>query len=231
MPKVGESESSIADTCALSANRRIIVIADGASRSFQPRAWAESLVRGIVHAGGLLGPKVIKRAADAGDLERDLPLTWNQEELRDRGSFATVLVASACVRHGRRVVRVSSIGDCAICAVKGPGHLGRVEAPWPPVSSLTGDTPPSAASSIAPYITGDGIQRTDLWLSRDDSLLLLTDAMARWVTGRVMRDEHTLGDLLPFVSGDSTFANWAEPLRQSGALANDDLMVVWARWR
>jgi hypothetical protein len=107
-----ESNEDKLDVCDA---RRVYVMSDGASESYNSKLWAEVLVK-QAGSGALRPPftRWLKHAIAQYDERSDLAnLSWSQEAAFARGSFASLLVV---ILHDDRI-QVIGIGDTIVVLV------------------------------------------------------------------------------------------------------------------
>lgn len=199
-------------------------LSDGASVSYDPRAWAGILARRftentVVSFDWLQA--AITEFRTAHDRET---MPWMQQAAFDRGSFATLLGIE--FSPDWRAARVFAVGDTLLAFV----DLGQVVRTIPYVQSDDFDRSPQLLSTN-PLENG--------WLDKDaissawhelniasheaPTLLLMTDALGRWLLDQP--DVSRVSTLLNIPS-EQEFRDFVEGERAAGRLKRDDTTLV-----
>lgn len=200
----------------------VCALSDGASVSFDPAPWADVLVRRFVGE-----PKFSREWLDQaiqeyeGAYDRDA-MAWMQQAAFDRGSFATLLGA---VCEEKRV-RVLALGDSLLALVDGD-QLSRTipyEHPEafdhrPRLLSTNRGENAWLDDSDVPHPWHD----LDLGELARPSLLLMTDALGRWLLDAPGTDR--VSALLQ-IEDVPSFANFVERERGEGRLKRDDTTLI-----
>ena len=212
-------EKTNADAFNFDLDRGRFIIADGVSRSFRPHLWSNHICHSLVQNQ----KKVTKRTLGIlaqNFLHEERPLPWNLEELRDRGSHSTVLVLNLRRRRSCMVAEVVSIGDCIFASIS--QNRKTIKGIWP--FKNMGEMPfaTSAISSVRPFLMGAEILKARIQLKPGTRILIMTDAMARYLIGSSL----SLDLVFPFLSGDVLFEDWADKMRSAELIENDDLTLL-----
>lgn len=222
-PKLGESDTDNSDSFCVNSNKQSIAISDGASRSFNPGAWARDLTSGFTQDNHTLSIENIEKIANSRDAAPSDQLSWNEEELMLNGSHATLLVIYSMKKRKKTVTfTVHSIGDSILVICD---KLGHITSAYPHVSTEKFPITPSLVSNIAPYFRGKPETKTDLKISTSETMFLMTDAVARYVA---RNKESNIHQLFPFLrqKDEKHFLAWANEKRMSSEIEDDDLTLV-----
>lgn len=218
--KLGEGNE---DRWLSNSDGSVAAVSDGASVSFDPGPWAETLVRHFVET-----PEVdlewLQAAAneyrDAYDREA---MPWMQQAAFDRGSFATLagLVSS---RDGTPA-RGFAVGDSLIVLLDGE----RCVRTFPYVDVAEFDASPWLFSTTPRenrHWSEDHFRAAwiDLHLASCASprVLLMTDAVGRWL----LEDIENRARALLEVPDSESFGTLVDDERAQGRMRRDDCTLV-----
>lgn len=215
--KLGENTN--ADAYDFNSDVGRCVIADGVSRSFRPHLWSLHVCRSLAQSQKKLNRRTLGVLAQNFQHDEQ-PLPWNLEELRDRGSHATVLVLDLSRRQSCIIAEITSIGDCIFATTSQDGKTIRGTWPFKNIGEMPFAT--SAISSVHPFLIGAEILKVRLKLKPGTRILLMTDAMARYL----IASDLSLDRIFPFLSGVVLFEDWADRMREDGLIENDDLTLL-----
>lgn len=215
--KLGEETN--ADAFDFNLEKGRFTIADGVSRSFRPHLWSKHVCRSLAEEGQELNRNTCRVLARKFSQDKQ-PLPWNLEELRDRGSHATVLVLDLIRRRNRMIAEVKSIGDCAFAITSQDGKT--ISRAWP--FKHIGEMPfaTAAISSVSPFLMGSEILSARLELKPGARVLLMTDAMAR----HLIASDLCLNRTFPFLFNVIQFEDWADKMREDEMIDDDDLTLL-----
>lgn len=224
--KLGEIDSSNADSFQWNLESGIVAISDGVSRSYLPEVWSRLLVKEVVEAGVILRVEQIERLVEGLATPTENDEQWFTTELKSKGSHATLMSCQFKKSGTNYSVALRTIGDCCAFQIRNGNFLRS----WP--FHIQEDFPvrPTAISSLRPFGLSDEIETT--WeLIHTDKILLVTDAIGRFSIGALERNsEIQVTDLFPFLSSISSsqelFAEWADHVRVSGSMEDDDLSLI-----
>ncbi len=215
--KLGEETN--ADAFDFNLKKGRFTIADGVSRSFRPHLWSRHICRFLTEDNHELNRHTCRTLARSFSHD-ERPLPWNLEELRDRGSHATVLVLDLVRRRSRMIAEVASVGDCAFAITSQDGKT--ISRTWP--FKNIGEMPyaTAAVSSVSPFLMGSKIRSIRLELKPGVRVLLMTDAMAR----HLIASELCLDRIFPFLFDAMQFEDWVDKMRQDDLIEDDDLTLL-----
>lgn len=237
LPKAGNSEEENEDAVFADDARGRYAISDGATEGAYSRAWAHQLVRQYVETPLNCSDQsaeqslkdwlpVFEVAPVSPEISDHIP--WYLEKSLERGSYATLLgVAFADTVASKDVYGwvAVAIGDSCLFQVTGD----RVVDSFPLSfeydfrnSPVLVSTVPSGNEDAASAIT----RRTGV-LSKGDSLLLATDALAAWIINQSKGTQDVVQRLLSLVDLNS-FVELVKTERETQRLKNDDssLLIV-----
>lgn len=235
--KLGEPLEASADRFSSSRNGTRHAIADGVSRSYSPATWAEALTQLAIAVRGIPSTDEIRRLAETHFVSADVE-DWIESELRSRGSHSTLIYCELDVEIP--LLRASSVGDSLVAVF---GVDGWCTDTWPFIKETEFPKVPDALCSIPPFISG-APRTTEMALPQRGVVLLMTDALGRYIRGYLDRKMPATGDLLEalpffwagfFGSEDPefddgvrhrNFCEWVEAAKEQGALEDDDITLV-----
>jgi hypothetical protein len=226
-PKLGEAENTNADSAYVSSERGSVAIADGVSRSFQPRQWSQLLVRAVTEVDeGSLTELATKCSEATSHDSRDL--SWPEKALRDRfGSQATLLsVKFHRLNRNEVLATATAIGDCLLARISKKGAREYVQL-WPFADTESFPAVPGNICSVSPHIRGQ-VVTAQLSLELEDRLLLMTDALGRYFVRQVSENRSVI-ESFPFLHQAMTFQEWSLVAVESGVVEDDDLTLVEIR--
>lgn len=120
VPKDLERSEQNEDVWAMSETLTRFALSDGASESYDSRAWAPLLVKKYVADPRLLPAWIDEAVADYAQRIDFKALPWSQQAPYKRGRFITLLGLQQLAESGR-AVEVFAIGDslaCHVCPLK-----------------------------------------------------------------------------------------------------------------
>jgi hypothetical protein len=218
----GENE----DVLRTAAEKGRLVVADGASESFDAQNWARLLANRMINEE-LSFEAVVACAEEYGRLHDPGSLSWSKAAAYERGSFAALLVAQDCPE--RSAVRVTAAGDCLAVWVVGRELVA--SAPYSRSEQFR-DNPTLLATRLAMNPTDESHWTTWEWsypAPRLALMLCMTDALGAWLLSLQERgDPSALATLcgLRGVGDAQKFAELVERERAAGRLRRDDTSLI-----
>lgn len=222
-PKLGETESDNSDSYCVNLENYAIAVADGASRSYNPRTWSKALTLNFTQKNLPLTIANIENIANSQGTIAPETLSWNEEELMLNGSHSTLLIIYSMQKRKNSITfSAHSIGDSILVICDKGGYISSA---YPHVSIDKFPTTPSLAANIAPYFRGKPESPATLEISVGETLYLMTDAIARFVARN--KTMH-INELFPFLGQKDKkhFLDWAARKRESLEIEDDDLTLV-----
>jgi hypothetical protein len=216
------------DRFLVSEGGHAIAVCDGASQSYDSAAWAELLCRAFIQDQSVDRAWISHAAAEynSGYALSDLP--WMKQAAFERGSFSTLLGIEALPAA---TVRVTAFGDSLLVLA----DRDRFVASCPYQDAKNFDADPQLISTspiFNAHLTDEFIQTStrlfDLKGCAAPIILLMTDALGRWVLER-KDDPETWRRLLSL--DQSGFAQLIQEERASRRMRKDDstLLLVGIR--
>jgi hypothetical protein len=212
------------DRWSRSGDSRVFVVSDGASVSFDSALWAEILCRRFVS-----DPSPSREWFEAALEEYSSQygreaMAWMQQAALDKGSFATIL--GVTLSKDLSTANIFGIGD-SILAVIDDGKVVRVLPNMQPsdfdLAPQLVSTNPNENSFLTDEFISRAWQRIDLKAQERPTLLLMTDALGRWLIEQPEKDRvAALMDL----QTDDEFAKMVELERAEGRLKRDDTTLI-----
>lgn len=217
------------DRAVLTARHLRAALADGATCSHFPRAWAKVLTSALVLTGVPLSrPSQFQRKLDGlgrlwrQDVERTLPLSrpWYVDEGLERGAFAALLTFS--LRESSW--EAQAVGDTCLFQVR-DGSLLRAfpledPADFARAPYLVSSNPHKNRNLQSMIRLATGSARSG------DAFLLATDAVAKWILAR--KGWNDLLELEEDSEAQRSWRDWVAFERGFDRLQDDDstLLVV-----
>lgn len=227
MPKAGEADDSNADSSFVGPRRA--AIADGVSRSFDPRRWAQVLAEFSSVSDIDTAPTEMARGLAASlDLPHPDDLPWNEAALREEGCRSTLLVVEWVVSPDGVAFEFRAVGDCVAIV---ESHDEDSPILWPFTAASEFPPAPDTWSTEPPFLVGE-VLRQSITVRRPKRLILMSDALGRHALSR-LEFGATVSEALPFLSTPdrASFVEWVDDERESGRLEDDDTtVVVLERW-
>ena len=237
-PKAGSSEEEYEDDywprCRLESASRAefrFAVADGATEASFSRLWAKLLASSFVY--GTFGGRDLR--SELGRIQhrwhtsvRAKRLPWYAEEKVKQGAAAAFIglrVWDNPQSDAAGSWEALALGDSCLAQVRGDELIKAF-----PISTAD-------AFSNAPYLLSSNpahvegcLERlnkaSETWLP-DDSLYLMTDALAAWFFREVERDAAPWEVLRDFDTKDGMkFPAWVADLRSARTMRNDDVTLV-----
>ncbi len=242
--KMGNAESEYEDACCYSEgfgpSCARAAVADGASTAFESQSWVNLLVRRFVDAAGpRLEPASFgawlgsvqqewARAAAAAPTTESIYSVYDDDLAQD-GTYGTFLGMELGGLGGggaKSWWRALSIGDTVLFHIRGGALVGQSPkmrfgdfARGPALVHSNADRRDADCSAI---VLDDGGP-----LQSGDVVLVATDALAAWMTGRA-ESGTPVWDLVANIDPLS-FRDLVAKLRANGDMVNDDVTVLVAR--
>jgi len=202
-----------------------VAVSDGASESFDSRAWANLLVNAYI-ADPAFSPEwlegVLKSYMATVDYEA---LSWSKQAAFDRGSFATLVALEVAPNSD---VEVLALGDSVAFHLRGQ----ELVASFPYTAPEEFEARPQLLSTIRTsnaFITEPGffIRNTSrTWrVQSGDVLILATDAVSQWALREQLPGQEALQYLCSVDSVESFEAKVLE-LRGQNRIRVDDSTLI-----
>ncbi|WP_395090284.1 hypothetical protein [Armatimonas sp.] len=223
-PKDGNTEEQYEDAWALSDERPLLAVADGASAAVYAREWAELLVTEFAHGApfpaddevfwervSVLGAQWQKSVSTGAT-------TWYAQEKLPQGSQASLLVLD--FEPQNRQLTARAIGDvCLFLVVNDMLHYA-----FPLTKSRQFNTHPGLVATDPDALKDrPEIVRFSAKLPPASvRLFACSDAVAAWFLLEYERKRKPW-NLIP---SDTIFPAWLKGTRESGALKNDDVTII-----
>jgi len=225
VPKDIERQAFNEDAWAIDQSVTRVAVSDGASESFDSRAWAALLVNAYI-ADPKFSPEWL--ASVLGDYLATVDyesLSWSKQAAFDRGSFATLLALEVAPNND---VEILALGDSVAFHLRGDELL----ASFPYTSAEEFDARPQLVSTVAagnafvtePGFFGRSTSRT--WhVQTGDTILLATDAVSQWALRERLPDQDALNYLCTVTSPEAFESEVLELRRQARIRVDDSTLV------
>jgi hypothetical protein len=214
-------------------------VADGATQGYLGRWWGHLLARSFCKADSLALSTIAGEAAStwprfveayiAERLRVGRPLRWYDERNLASGAFATllglILVSPQADGETGRWGAVA-IGDSCLFHVRGGNLLRAFPVTRADAFTSHPNLVPSAlrARQIRP-LTEVTRRSVGHWRS-GDVFYLMTDELAKWCLHCDEHDYQVWRKLTRLSTSEDRFAKWANTLRDSGAIRDDDMTFL-----
>ncbi|HEL3840438.1 TPA: hypothetical protein UMY98_000305 [Stenotrophomonas maltophilia] len=220
-----ESPSDNEDAYRLAPGEGRIVLADGASESFDARNWAHLLVDRM--ADEELSVSAVAACAQCYEALHDPErLTWSKAAAYQRGSFATLLVVQDLPES--RSVRISAVGDSLAVWLDGDKMLASV----PYGSSEQFLDKPSLLSTRMDLNEPEGLHcSVHEWEYEEQGhrfLLCMTDALGAWLLSHQERGDASALESLCGIRELHELVELVENERAVGRMRRDDSTLIIA---
>ena len=201
----------------------VCAVSDGASVSFDSATWAEILVRRFIDDPCVSTAWIQSAVAEYQSGYDRNSMAWMQQGAFDRGSFATLLglVYSPDFRN----VRVIAIGDSLFAFIDGDELVRTI----PYVEPTEFDQAPHILSTNPlKNRSWDDESLDEAWRDLNigsherPSLLLMTDAVGRWMLEKPCERVHALLN----VYDEEDFTRLIHQERAEGRIRSDDVTLV-----
>ncbi len=199
-------------------------LSDGASVSYDPRAWASILARRFTENTAVSYEWVQAAIAEFKTAYDRETMPWMQQAAFDQGSFATLLGIE--LSPDWRAARVFAVGDTLLAFV----DFGQVVRTIPYTRSDDFDRSPRLFSTNPlenRWLDEDAFSTAwhELNIASHEAptFLLMTDALGRWFLDQP--DLSRVSTLLS-IQSDHEFRDFVEGERVAGRLKRDDTMLI-----
>lgn len=202
-----------------------IAVADGASESYDSRAWAQLLVRAYIQDQGISAPWVADRVQAYLATVDYSSLSWSQQAGFERGSFGTLLGLG--VSANGQDAQVLAIGDSLAVHVRRNVML----ASFPFTEAEQFDARPQLLSTLsaANDFVGDSEffkeSSSCKWVVEPgDSIFLVTDAVGHWLLNEAQGGNAV--QVLLDISSPEDFESLVVAMRQERRMRLDDSTLI-----
>lgn len=211
----------------------LAAVSDGATNAFRSEAWARRLVDAFTSgdlAPGLTNLQVAERLGPlASEWVTESPprsATWFHRAFATQGSYATLL-GLRITRRGRAWRWTAlGVGDSVLFLLDPDDHVVS-SFPHRSLDSLMRDPMLVATRPEANSVWFHRPVRTGAWFPTGGSIVLVTDAIARWVFEQRNAAQDAGPRLRQACTSAATFSHFVAEGRSSGWLADDDTTVLW----
>lgn len=202
-----------------------IAVADGASESYDSRAWAQLLVRAYVQDQGISAQWVADRVQAYLATVDYLSLSWSQQAGFDRGSFGTLL-GLGLAANGRDA-EVLAIGDSLAVHVR----QNVLVASFPFTEAEQFDARPQLLSTLSAandFVSDSEFFKADsscTWvLEPGDLVFLVTDAVGHWLLSEAKGGNAV--QVLSDIDSLEDFESLVVAMRQERRMRLDDSTLI-----
>ncbi|VWB09534.1 hypothetical protein BLA6860_00265 [Burkholderia lata] len=218
------------DAVCIDEGRGVFAVSDGASQSFDSRAWARLLVSRFVEQPAV-NPEWVDVARQDYDRSWDYDsLSWSEQMAFDRGSFSTLLGCEW--REHLRDLEIFAVGDTIAVHLEGAS----IVQSYPYTAAHEFDQRPQLLSTRAEanrFVHSPSFNKNSgtVWhLNEGSVVLLMTDALGQWLLSQQGGAEPRLNMLLS-ANTKTAFTELVLGQRSEGTLRIDDtsLLVLAAR--
>ncbi len=224
VPKFASEPEQNEDEAAGRPLQGIYAISDGATESYNSKAWAKVLVTRFVETPSFSAEWLCAAVLEYNRSFDREAMTWSAQAAFDRGSFATLLGLVAPVSAKR--ARVLGIGDSVALLVDG----ARILDSFPYKTAEQFRTRPQLLSTIAdlntnfvqPSLVKQCVRSWDLKGLRNPLILLMTDALGAWL---LSAPGSRLNRVLSLPS-KIAFGALIDSERASGTMRRDDTTLI-----
>ncbi|KXU89806.1 hypothetical protein CI15_06360 [Paraburkholderia monticola] len=227
VPKSLSEQDANEDAASFDLERGIVAISDGASESFDSRAWARLLVARFIQQPAV-NAEWVSAARLSYEVDWDFEtMSWSQQAAFDRGSFATLLGAEW--HEHSRALEVFAVGDSLAVHLDASGawesHPYRRAEQFderPRLLSTKAEANAFVRSST--FYT----ESCAVWELTEGSLVfLMTDALGQWLLTEP-ESFNARCQLLLSANTEPAFTEFVLEQRRLGAMRIDDttLMVL-----
>jgi len=225
VPKELEQPDLNEDALALDEVAGRFAISDGASTAYDSRIWAQMLTARFLQCPAVNHEWVtglIREYRACYDFDQ---LSWIQQSGIEQGAFATLLAAE--FQPERVELELLSVGDSLAALVEN----GNVLKTFPYRHSEQFEADPtllSTRSDANEFITASQFygQHSTTWPLRNNSVvLLMTDALGKWVLESLVQNSSTLRQLLT-IGSEEEFKQLVITLRETKQIKVDDTTLV-----
>lgn len=229
--KIPENPETNEDFFVVRELDRRIVICDGASESYDSRAWAKLLAEKF-SANPAVSPAWVEDAVTAYNTNYDAnAMSWSKQAAFERGSFSTLLVVEVNDVHD--CVEILAIGDSIAILVDND----QIVASWPYTTADQFAEHPSLLSTLSQlnmFIDDKSFntKRQISWRLKDHInpiLLCMTDALGQWVL-RLAHENNEAWKQLLAIDSLGQLANLVLAERAARRMRTDDSTLVVVRF-
>jgi len=182
VPKSWDYPEANEDCFVIREDTGRIVVSDGASESFDSKAWARLLSDQFIDNPAISSDWVSKASAQYAASYDLTNLSWSKQAAYDRGSFATLLGIE--INQLTNWLEVIAVGDTLAILV----DSGQIVASWPYITAEQFDERPllfSTDSHLNDFVAQQGFYLRhqvswDLQSLSSPVLLCMTDALGQW---------------------------------------------------
>lgn len=219
-PKLEDTPNE--DRYAVSLDRTICAISDGASVAFDSGPWAEILVKGFVDGASLSREWLTRAAGEYEALYDRDELDWMQQGALDRGSFASLLGVRPSSND--QAIDVIVVGDTML-AVLETGEL-RLTMPYthPEQFNVSPQLISTHAIENEPLFEEGRevtVQTIDLSPYMMPLVLLVSDALGHWMLSHRERAHEVVAKVT-----QEEFDAFVAVEREAGRMRRDDTTLL-----
>jgi hypothetical protein len=228
--KSDETIESCADWANADHGRQIFTIADGVSQAFNSSKWAEILVKNADSTKNLNEfIHDIQRFSEEWEADCS-SLLINEDahsfirQKQRQGAQSTFANLRLVNREDMQYWQFSTIGDSLLVILDTSEDTRSIQrlVPWSKIESFPGS--PDIVSTMTPFIRGH-IKSFEYPASERQELLLMTDALARYLVSRASI-EGEIDEFFPFLNNSEfSFQKWVDAARADG-LQDDDSTLI-----
>jgi hypothetical protein len=227
IPKEPGSPESNEDKLAFSKDGSRLALCDGASESFDSKAWASILARKFVQEPKVDQDWIAAAISEYSSLHDFASMSWAKQAAFERGSFATLLGVEEDASH--QSADILSIGDSAALLVSGESLV----AAWPFSDPDKFRERPTLLSTISANngFIGMGSFWTESGTTfhlggvEDPLLVCMTDALSEWALRQALPGGQGIGELLS-VSTEEDLRVLVERERAEKKMRIDDSTLI-----
>lgn len=226
VPKDLERSEQNEDAWAMDETLTRFALSDGASESYDSRAWAHLLVKRYVTDSRFLPAWIDEAVEDYAQRTDGEALSWSQQAAYERGSFATLLGLQLAERG--QAIEVFAIGDSLACHIRG----GTLMSTFPYVAAEEFDARPALLSTLGSqngFLMERGFFNRNAgatWaVQAGDIILLVTDAVGQWLLREKLSHPSSL-QMLAAISSGTELSELVLRLRAQGRIRYDDSTVI-----
>lgn len=182
VPKSTDYPDANEDCFAISEDSARIVVSDGASESFDSKAWARRLVEQFIDNPEISPAWVAKAVSGYAASYDPASLSWSKQAAYERGSFATLLGVE--INQSSGWLEIIAIGDTLAMLVDEQS----IVSSWPYTTAEQFDERPALLSTnpaLNSFVGELGFYQRhqiswDLQPRTTPILLCMTDALGQW---------------------------------------------------
>lgn len=227
VPKDPGSPESNEDKLAFSEDGSRLALCDGASESFDSKAWASILAMKFAQDPKVDQDWVASALSDYNSLHDFATMSWSKQAAFERGSFATLLGVEEDAAH--QSVDILAIGDSTALLASGESLV----AAWPFSDPERFRERPTLLSTISANNGFVGIggfwteSGTTFHLAgiEEPILICMTDALSEWALRQALPGGKGLGELLS-ISTEEDLRVLVERERAEKRMKIDDSTLI-----